>query len=76
MLLGQSPSCVQGSWGDNVPVYSLLLAERQQAGCVPLCSQNVDRLDSEIIYDRDFDYDYFGFKVSSWQHGPRPSPEL
>ena len=27
--------------------------------------QNADRLDSEIIYDRDFDYDYFGFKVSS-----------
>jgi hypothetical protein len=26
--------------------------------------QNADRLDSEIIYDRDFDYDYFGFKVS------------
>jgi len=25
----------------------------------------VDRLDSEIIYDRDFDYDYFGFKVST-----------
>jgi len=25
--------------------------------------QNADRLDSEIIYDRDFDYDYFGFKV-------------
>ena len=28
------------------------------------CSvQNSERLDSEIIYDRDFDYDYFGFKV-------------
>ena len=25
--------------------------------------QNVARLDSEIIYDRDFDYDYFGFKT-------------
>jgi ribonucleoside-diphosphate reductase subunit M1 len=25
--------------------------------------QNAARLDSEIIYDRDFDYDYFGFKV-------------
>ncbi|WOG82163.1 hypothetical protein DCAR_0101325 [Daucus carota subsp. sativus] len=24
---------------------------------------NVARLDSEIIYDRDFDYDYFGFKT-------------
>ena len=25
--------------------------------------QNKERLDSEIIYDRDFDFDYFGFKV-------------
>lgn len=25
--------------------------------------QNADLLDSEIIYDRDFDYDYFGFKT-------------
>lgn len=25
--------------------------------------QNAARLDSEIIYDRDFDYDYFGFKT-------------
>lgn len=25
--------------------------------------QNASRLDSEIIYDRDFDYDYFGFKT-------------
>ena len=25
--------------------------------------QNAERLDSEIIYNRDFDYDYFGFKV-------------
>jgi ribonucleoside-diphosphate reductase subunit M1 len=25
--------------------------------------RNADRLDSEIIYDRDFDYDYFGFKT-------------
>lgn len=29
-----------------------------------LAIQNADRLDSEIRYDRDFDYDYFGFKVS------------
>jgi ribonucleotide reductase alpha subunit len=28
-----------------------------------LFSQNAARLDSEIIYDRDFDYDYFGFKT-------------
>jgi hypothetical protein len=35
--------------------------------------QNAERLDSEIIYDRDFDYDYFGFKVGQgWpsEHGP------
>jgi ribonucleoside-diphosphate reductase subunit M1 len=25
--------------------------------------QNAARLDSDIIYDRDFDYDYFGFKT-------------
>jgi hypothetical protein len=28
-----------------------------------LLMQNAERLDSEIIYNRDFDYDYFGFKV-------------
>lgn len=28
-----------------------------------LFAQNAERLDSEVIYDRDFDYDYFGFKV-------------
>lgn len=26
---------------------------------------NADRLNSSIIYDRDFTYNYFGFKVSS-----------
>lgn len=26
-------------------------------------TQNAERLNSEIIYDRDFDYDYFGFKT-------------
>lgn len=34
--------------------------------------QNADRLDSEIIYMRDFDYDYFGFKArpcSLWSAG-------
>lgn len=25
--------------------------------------ENAERLDSEIVYDRDFDYDYFGFKT-------------
>ena len=28
-------------------------------------AQHGDRLDSEINYDRDFDYDYFGFKVGA-----------
>jgi len=28
-----------------------------------ICIQHSDRLESEIIYDRDFDYDYFGFKT-------------
>ena len=37
--------------------------------------QNAERLDSEIIYNRDFDYDYFGFKVrfnlkTAWQSTP------
>ena len=27
--------------------------------------QNAELLDSAIIYDRDFDYDYFGFKVGT-----------
>ena len=26
-------------------------------------AQNADRFDSEIVYDRDFDYDYFGYKT-------------
>lgn len=25
--------------------------------------KHAERLDAEIIYDRDFDYDYFGFKT-------------
>ena len=28
-----------------------------------LVQANAEMLDSEILYDRDFDYDYFGFKV-------------
>ena len=24
---------------------------------------NADRINSEIVYDRDFDYDYFGYKT-------------
>jgi hypothetical protein len=27
--------------------------------------KNSEKLDSSIIYDRDFDYDYFGFKVGA-----------
>ncbi len=34
--------------------------------------QNAERLDSEIIYDRDFDYDYFGFKVRPRAAAPLP----
>lgn len=32
-------------------------------GCIVDLFQNATRLDSEIIYDRDFGYDYFGFKT-------------
>lgn len=28
-----------------------------------IIEENAERLDSEIVYDRDFDYDYFGFKT-------------
>lgn len=28
-----------------------------------IVQENSERLDSEIVYDRDFDYDYFGFKT-------------
>lgn len=28
-----------------------------------IVQDNAERLDSEIVYDRDFDYDYFGFKT-------------
>ena len=38
--------------------------------CLPRALlQHAERLDREIVYDRDFDYDYFGFKVrggESW----------
>ena len=46
--------------------------------------ENSEKLDSSIIYDRDFDYDYFGFKVTfsldsracyCSKQGPRPSPD-
>lgn len=36
--------------------------------------QNAAKLDSEIIYDRDFDYDYFGFKVSRHRQAGRHVP--
>ncbi|WIA16589.1 hypothetical protein OEZ85_013257 [Tetradesmus obliquus] len=41
--------------GDKAPLVSDEVYE--------IIVQNADRLDSEIIYDRDFDYDYFGFKT-------------
>lgn len=31
---------------------------------VILCMQHAQRLDDAVIHDRDYDYDYFGFKVS------------
>ena len=31
--------------------------------CHQIIVKNAERLDSVVIYDRDFDYDYFGFKV-------------
>ena len=42
-----------------------LLSDFSQRACSQRwnCLQNAERLDSEIIYNRDFDYDYFGFKV-------------
>ena len=48
--------------------------ERWVACC--LGSQNAARLDSEIIYDRDFEYDYFGFKTleRSYLLRVRPGP--
>ena len=40
----------------------------------PLRLQNAAKLDSEIIYDRDFDYDYFGFKVPAPPETRPPPP--
>lgn len=52
MIAVQEPcSCIHSS------LVTLLLP----LTCVRM--QNSDRLDNEIRYDRDFDYDYFGFKV-------------
>ena len=48
---------------------ALSAAETQPSPRRPcLTAQHGERLDSEINYDRDFDYDYFGFKVrgASW----------
>ena len=28
-----------------------------------IITENAERFDAEIVYDRDFDYDYFGFKT-------------
>lgn len=37
--------------------------------------QHAERLDSEIVYDRDFDYDYFGFKVGRKDRSKRVGEE-
>lgn len=49
----------------NPPLLSYIATQFVQCIHVVLFSfwQNSVRLDSEIIYDRDFDYDYFGFKT-------------
>jgi hypothetical protein len=39
-----------------------------------MVAQNGEKLDSVIIYDRDFDYDYFGFKVGTPLLRPPPQP--
>lgn len=43
--------------------FSDVLAVRFPDHLNPFLFQNAALLDSEIIYDRDFDYDYFGFKT-------------
>uniref|UniRef100_J3LI42 Ribonucleoside-diphosphate reductase n=1 Tax=Oryza brachyantha TaxID=4533 RepID=J3LI42_ORYBR len=40
-----------------------LMAPLIADGVYEIIMKNATRLDSEIIYDRDFDYDYFGFKT-------------
>jgi ribonucleoside-diphosphate reductase subunit M1 len=42
---------------------SSMLEQRNLIGLSHLLAQNAAQLDSEIIYDRDFEYDYFGFKT-------------
>ena len=47
----------------------------QRPTCCHIClPQNGDLLDNEIRYDRDFDYDYFGFKVRHGLHVYFPGP--
>src|SRR5690606_21811897 len=41
--------------GDKAPLIS--------DGVYKIVMDNAEKLDSAIIYDRDFDYDYFGFKT-------------
>jgi hypothetical protein len=48
--------------GGTVKVLHVAL-QTVQPGGLPFFPQNAERLDSEIRYDRDFDYDYFGFKT-------------
>lgn len=54
----------------NIDATAAAAAVVRMRCCLTLCCpymhlQHSERLDSEIIYDRDFDYDYFGFKVGT-----------
>ena len=46
-------------------MFSLLKSSLQLVLTYSGALQNAERLDSEMIFSRDFDYDYFGFKVCS-----------
>ncbi|MCO5572784.1 hypothetical protein L7F22_026543 [Adiantum nelumboides] len=48
---------------NHVNQHSKLPAPLIASDVYDILIQNAARLDSEIIYDRDFDYDYFGFKT-------------
>ena len=55
--IGVHPIAGSLFWGKTESFWLMILISSRLV-------QNADRLDSEIIYDRDFDYDYFGFKVT------------
>ena len=51
-------------WAPRSAVARHARGARQTCRPTPRRAQaNAERLDSEIVYDRDFDYDYFGFKT-------------